>query len=130
MYLGNQNNSEHEHEPSPMDRRKVLRRHLIYYLRVWDANTQKMLGHIVDITTDGFMLISEEPIENNKAYEFEVKWQAPDGKPINLRFHAESRWSSNDVNSAFYDTGFKLIDASDEVIKPIQELIEAYGFNR
>jgi hypothetical protein len=105
-----------------------MRRHLIYYLRVWDKNSDKLLGHIVDINTGGFMLISEQQIESEQVFDLEIHWKAPNDEEIKIQFKAESRWSSNDVNSAFYDTGFKLLGPSDDVLEPIKKMIEEYGF--
>ncbi len=110
------------------DRRTVMRRHLIYYLRVWDLKSDKLLGHIVDINTGGFMLISEKRVEQNKEFDLEIRWNTPDDQEIKIQFQAESRWSSNDVNPAFYDTGFKLVGPSDDVLEPIRKMIEEYGF--
>jgi hypothetical protein len=110
------------------DRRAVMRRHLIYYLRVWDRNTDQLLGHIVDINTGGFMLISEKKIALEQAFDLEIRWNDPDDNAIKIEFKAESRWSSNDVNSAFFDTGFKLLGPTDDVLEPIKKMIEEYGF--
>ena len=49
------------------DQRKLKRRHLIYYLRVFDAESGDVLGHIIDIHTEGFLLISEHPIPTGTA---------------------------------------------------------------
>jgi hypothetical protein len=110
------------------ERRAILRRHLIYYLRVWDTATDQLLGHIVDINTDGLMLISEQPIDTGKPFDLEIRWQDMEGAPETIRFSALSRWSNNDVNSAFYDTGFQLVDPSEEILEPIRQMIRQYGF--
>ncbi len=110
------------------DRRSIRRRHLIYYLRVWDLNTDQLLGHIVDINTGGFMLISEKPIEPDQTFRLEIHWNTPDDSKIQIQFQATSRWSSNDINQAFFDTGFELIGQVEDVLKPIREMIEEYGF--
>lgn len=125
MYFGERYNSS---KAESDDRRAVMRRHLIYYLRVWDRNTNKLLGHIVDINTGGFMLISEKKIELEQALDLEIRWNDPDDNEIKIEFKAESRWSSNDVNSAFFDTGFKLLGPTDDVLEPIKKMIEEYGF--
>jgi hypothetical protein len=125
MYFGER------HSPNKAqsdDRRAVMRRHLIYYLRVWDVNTDKLLGHIVDINTGGFMLVSEKKIEAEQAFDLEIRWNSPEDEEIKIQFKAESRWSSNDVNSAFFDTGFKLLGPTDDVLEPIKKMIDEYGF--
>ncbi len=110
------------------DRRSVMRRHLIYYLRVWDVKANKLLGHVVDINADGLMLISEKQIEPGKIFDLEIRWNSPEKKKIKIKFQAESRWSTNDVNPSFFDTGFKLIDPVAGALEPIREMIEEYGF--
>ena len=110
------------------DRRSIQRRHLIYYLRIWDLKTDQLLGHIVDINTDGFMLISEKPIEPNQTFDLEIHWNSPEDKEIRIKFQAISRWSNNDVNPAFFDTGFELIETAEDVLEPIREMIKKYGF--
>jgi len=125
MYFGER------HNPTKIendDRRNVMRRHLIYYLRVWDLKTKKLLGHIVDINSGGFMLISEKKIEPEHTFDLEIHWKTPGDDEIKLQFQAESRWSSNDVNPAFFDTGFKLIGQVDDVLEPIRKMIDEYGF--
>jgi len=129
MYFGKRyQNAASDEEEKGAERRTVLRRHLIYYLRVWDVKEDQLLGHIVDINTDGLMLISEKPIPTKQAFELEIRWSTPDGDTQKLTFKAQSRWSNNDINAAFYDTGFQLIDPDDDVLDPIKEMISEYGF--
>ncbi|MFC1602178.1 PilZ domain-containing protein [Pseudomonadota bacterium] len=110
-------------------RRSIRRRHLIYYLRVWDFKTKKLLGHIVDITTEGLMLISDKPIELNKEFNLEMQWYDDSGETKKICFKAESRWEHQDVNASFYDTGFIILDHEEEVFAPICEIINEFGFN-
>ncbi len=128
MYFGKKYETAQRGDNVTDERRAIHRRHLIYYLRVWDTATDKLLGHIVDINTDGLMLISEQPIKTGRPFDLEIRWQNTQGEPENLRFSAVSRWSNNDVNSAFFDTGFQLIDPSKEVLDPIRLMIRQYGF--
>ena len=128
MYFGKKYETATHGESVADERRAILRRHLIYYLRVWDAATNKQIGHIVDINIDGLMLISEKPIETGKVFELEIHWQNMEGQPEVIRFRATSRWSNNDINNAFYDTGFQLINPSDEILDPIRDMIQQYGF--
>jgi len=111
------------------DRRKIKRWHLIYYLRVVDNGTGKLMGHIVDINTDGIMLMSEDQIEPGNEFSMSASWHNLDQKEETVEFKAESRWSRKDVNPTFYLTGYKLIDVSHEVFSTIQDLIQDLGFD-
>ncbi len=113
----------------PSDRRSVKRRHLIYYLRVWDKDNDKVLGHVVDITTDGLMLISEQEIPLEQNFQLEIRFLDPEKGEKTIAFSAVSRWRSKDINPNFVDTGFQLLDAEKAVLKPIQDLINRYGFH-
>lgn len=110
------------------DFRTLKRRHLIYYLEVIDVESNQILGHLVDVTKRGIMLISKEPIEVGRAFFLRMK--LPEGiadKP-HLEFHAKSVWTGKDINPDFYDTGFEVIDLSPMANENIQNLIEQMGF--
>ncbi len=113
-----------------MAKSRVLeRRHLIYYLEVYDIETGRQLGHLVDITTRGVKLVSKEKIPLNQT--FVLKLMLPGGyfKENEIHFEAQSLWSSNDVNPDFYDTGFEVTSLSTAERKIIRKLVEQIGFN-
>ena len=39
------------------EKRQIKRRHLIYYLRIYDGISSRIIGHAVDISQQGMMLI-------------------------------------------------------------------------
>jgi hypothetical protein len=111
-----------------VEKRKLKRRHLIYYLRVFDKNNDQLIGHLIDITTEGVMLISEKPIKPNS--DFQARMVLPTGieghKPV--LFDARSVWCHRDVNPHFYATGFQLTGISQEDVETINRLIDKFGF--
>jgi hypothetical protein len=123
---------DHNREASrhrPDDRRTIKRRHLIFYLRVWELDGNRLLGHVVDITPEGLMLISEQPIATGQEYALEVRLPDTDGNLESMRFRAICRWSDNDVNSDFYDSGFEFLEKRPEDIETLRTLVEEYGFH-
>jgi len=106
-----------------MERRKLERRQLIYYLRVFDRDTGELLGHLVDITTEGVMLISEAPLEADKVFHLKMRLPEQMAGSREVGFDAVSRWSKQDVNPDFYDTGFQFMDISPENKEIIEDLI-------
>ena len=110
------------------DKRRLKRWHLIYYLRVFECENEQLLGHLVDITTEGLMLISEARIPNGR--EFDLRMEIPtDGAVRNVTLKAHSVWSDHDINRSFYDTGFELVDPSEETIELIREIIDELHFD-
>lgn len=113
----------------PKERRNVKRRHLIYYLRVWKLATDHPLGHVVDITAGGMMLISEKPVTTGQEYALEIRLPDTEGQPTPMRFRAICRWCDNDINPAFFDSGFEFLESRSEDIEIIRGLIDEYGFS-
>jgi hypothetical protein len=93
------------------------------------VDTGKVLGHVVDITTEGLMLISEQPIARDREFHLEIRWQEGDQQARSVRFRALSLWSNKDVNPTFCDTGFRVLAESAEALEPIRELITSLGFD-
>jgi len=107
-----------------INQRKVARRHLIYYLRVYDATTGDLLGNLVDISTRGIMLVSDSALPLNK--EALLRMVLPDTVEGSreVEFKAVSRWCKNDVNPDFFDTGFELMDPTSNFLEVVDKLVE------
>lgn len=112
-----------------LNQRKMKRRHLIYYLRVFDAVTGRLVGHLVDITVEGIMLISEEPIEANQDFKFKMVLPDEVLQTDHIVFDARSIWCKKDINPDFYATGLKVITIDPDTLLVIDSLIHKYGFN-
>jgi hypothetical protein len=116
------------HISSENDKRKFKRAHLIYYLRVFNRDTGQLIGHLVDITGEGMMLVSEAPIEVGEQLDLRMMLPTAIFNETQLDFKAESLWCSNDINPEFYDAGFRLLDIGDKNKALISRLIDEYGF--
>lgn len=112
----------------PEDRRKIKRRYLMYYSRVFDAHTQILLGHLVDITPLGAMLISEKPIETDIDFRLKMELSHDIADKRYLEFESKSLWCRRDIDPSFFNTGFELINVSAEDNAIIKRIVESYGF--
>lgn len=108
--------------------RSLKRRHLVYYLEVYDAESRQLLGHLVDITIAGLKLVSRQPIPVNRDYSLEMLLPTGYFPQHTIRFQARSLWSSNDINPDFYDTGFAAPDFNLRAKDIIYDLVEQLGF--
>jgi len=109
-------------------KRKLKRRHLIYYLKVREQATDAPVGYLVDITTGGIMIMSETPIDVNKSFKLKIMLQTDAGDRKYLNFDAVSKWCRQSINSDFFDVGFELLDAGPESFSEIEKIIEELGF--
>ena len=105
------------------DKRDLKRHYLIYYLRVFNRDTGEVLGHLVDITTKGVMIMRDSPIEVGGNYSMRLRWRSNDGKLRIADFEGVCRWSRPDVNPDFYGAGFAITSATPEHIEAIRNLI-------
>ena len=97
---------------------------LMYYLRVFAQPSGLLLGHLVDINTDGAMIISDKPLAVHR--DFILSMELPDahGSITPVVMSASIIWSKPDVNPHFIDTGIQLIEPSEEALASLNRLID------
>jgi hypothetical protein len=115
-------------EDTMSEQRHMKRRHLIYYLRVMDSDTDKLVGFLVDINTKGLMVMSEHPIPLGKNFHLKILRTTETDENQYLFFDAKSRWCDRSVNSEFYDTGFELMNVKLDDFAEIEGIIDELGF--
>lgn len=106
------------------DRRKHPRKRVDRPLKVNDLDRGEILGHLVDVSLNGLMLISSDPIDVNRV--FQVSLELPDGIDDGQAalFGAESLWRevSNEPGKSW--VGFQIIDISPENAEKVRRLID------
>jgi hypothetical protein len=110
------------------ERRKYTRRDLMFYSRVVDANTGRMVGNLLNITPEGAMVLSEKQIPPDIAMELHIELPEEISPKPELIFQAISLWCQPDINPEFFDVGFQFQDVSEEKAEVIQRLVKEYGF--
>jgi hypothetical protein len=110
------------------ERRRVLRRHLLYYGRVYDETAQEFLGYLVDITDHGFQLLSEKayPLEQERRFKVEIT-EDLDPHPY-INFTAKSIWSEPDIDPHHFNIGFEISQIKPGDKEIIQKIVKSYGF--
>ncbi|MDR3210291.1 MAG: PilZ domain-containing protein [Planctomycetota bacterium] len=109
--------------PGGSNKRGLHRYYLIYYLRVFDRDSGQILGHLVDINTNGLMIIRDSVIEVGTVYNLRLRWRSSSGRLTVADIEGTCRWCRPDVNPDFYGAGFAITSGSEENIKAIKELI-------
>lgn len=109
------------------ERRKLKRKYLMFYTRVFDLNTGKLLGYLSDLTAAGTMIISEEPIQPDTKFRLSIDLPEDFYSKQRLKFEARSVWCEADVNPKFYNTGFQLLDVTPEDVEIIERLVADFG---
>jgi len=111
------------------ERRKLERKYLVIYSRVFDRKTGNILGYLGDMTPQGAMIIGEQRIEPGE--EMELRFDLPELLELtrdHLDIHAQSIWCNPDVDPSFVNTGFHFLDLRPEDLKIVEMLIDLYEF--
>ena len=112
-----------------IEHRKLKRWHVIYYLRIFDQDTGSLLGHLVDVTTEGMKMVSERaiPVHEDWRLKMDVPLEGETGQEV--LFQARSMWSGKDTNPDFYATGFQIANPEPGTIQVIQSMIDGLSFD-
>lgn len=110
------------------ERRKLKRKYLMFYTRVFNRRTGALLGHLADLTVEGLMLISEEVLPVNT--HFDLRMDLPEGFGFpkrHLDMHGRCVWCAPDIDPHFHNAGFHLENVAEEDVTVIERLVEDYG---
>ena len=106
------------------ENRKLQRKIADVVLEISDHNMGTPLGHIVNITPEGFLLISNNSIAVNSVFQVDMSLpMAIDGNQ-QITFGAAALWSSPARQAGRHWTGFHIIDISPEASAIIEKMIE------
>lgn len=109
--------------------REVNRRYLVFYLRVYDGMSSKILGHLVDLSEKGMMVICDNPLPVNENYRLRMRLPTQMKEQSEIIFDATSRWCKSDANPDFYLAGFQMHDLDQSNKNLVATLIKDFSYN-
>lgn len=108
-----------------VDKRKQPRRHFRLHLKVTQGSTNLIVGQVVDITKDGFMLLCDHRISPGLQLYLCLNLPRIVSGKRSLSFLASVVWCREDeINPGYFKAGFKFLGLSRNDERTIQELIE------
>ena len=110
------------------ERRKFKRHHLVFYLKVFLQETNELIGFLGDITHEGLLLVSEDAIESDKAYNLQMRLFPEENAEKSLLFTATCRWSRIAANPDLFEAGFQFVNVTPHDVSLIDDLIDDIGF--
>jgi hypothetical protein len=108
--------------------RQVDRRYLVFYLRIYDGMSSKIIGHLVDLSEKGMMLITDHPVPVNEDYRLCMRLPAQMKDRGEIILAATSRWCKSDENPDFYLVGFQMHDLEPPARDLISTLLRDFGY--
>ena len=115
------------------ERRKLPRKYLIIYSRVFERNFGNLLGYLSDLSLKGAMIIGEEELTPNSVMP--LRFDLPDLESKSFEVEqmditARVVYCAPDVSPNFHNIGFEFIEATPEQEVFIKKMMEKYEFNR
>ena len=115
------------------ERRQAKRHELTLALNVFDADRNVLMGGLADLTTEGLLLYSEDPIPLQREYFLEIRLEAMnaalfynDGENKQVRFKARSLWRS-EAEDGFYKTGFQVLNITPADLVSVSYMIRKFA---
>ncbi len=109
--------------------RRIERHQLPYFLQVFNRLTDKPIGFLGNVSEEGLMLISQLPMMVDVDFELRMKIPGPDDTFHAIDITATCLWSHEDVNPQHYDSGFSVLQASEEYGQLINILLHYFSFD-
>ena len=109
-----------------MEGRHQERKQIIYYLRVFDAESGSPLGHVADLSIKGFRVKSERELKKGKTMLLRMDLPKSMNGPQQLELKTRVKWSRPDPNSKFFNTGLWLVHVSKGDEKTLSDLIQTF----
>ncbi len=109
------------------ERRKIERKNLAFFTRLFNRETGDLLGHLANLTAIGAMIICETPLESNRCYRIQMELPEPIAGREHLNFEAECLWCRPEQFSPqFHNAGFKFTQISPADLAVIDRIIDLY----
>ncbi|MFS2092114.1 PilZ domain-containing protein [Pseudomonas sp. Pseusp11] len=108
--------------------RRIERHQLPYFLRVFNSVTDKPIGFLGNLSSDGLMLISQLPMMVGVDFDLRIKIPASDGCQQVIDLTACCLWCHEDATPHHYDAGFSLQRAPPEYGQLMEALTQYFSF--
>ena len=107
-------------------KRRYKRTDLIYYLTVFDRNTDNLIGYLGDISSGGTMVLSEKPLEKNTTYQLKIEIYSVLYNSEQIELDARCVRIEHDSNLDFYNCGLEFQKVEHENIEKLREMADKF----
>src|SRR5512141_154198 len=110
------------------DRRTREGRTFSHYMRLMHEDTGVLVGHLVNISQEGFRLESLRPIPVNQDFPLRIELPRDVTDKPYMVFTARSRWCRPDrIDPTLYDAGFEIVEMMPGDAEIFRLIFERYG---
>jgi hypothetical protein len=92
-----------------VNHRNRPRKNTPHLVRVLDSESGRVLGRVVDITADGLLLMSTNPMDIGRKIRIRVVLPVMVNNRSDVEIDAEIVWSKQDPNPSYFQAGIKFL---------------------
>lgn len=108
-------------------KRRLERKELSQAIAVHDVINGGIFGELVNITTEGLMVMTDREIETQAIFQLSLELPEPLIGSVQLLLGADCLWCRRTENFSRYWAGFQIIDASELAFEQVEALIDLYA---
>jgi hypothetical protein len=121
-------------KPKPSDkaksaeRRRVQRKTFGFYMRVQNDQTDETLGHLVEVSAEGFRLERATTLPLDVQYHMRMELTPDISDQLFMFVTARSKWCKTDaIMPNLYHIGFQIVSIEPHDHEIYQRLLQKYG---
>jgi len=105
------------------ENRKSIRRQTSDYFLVYERNTRRLIGRILDISPDGLRVMLDEPVEKSCSIQCLIKLPLPIRNVCTIDVDLTEVWSRRNEHTGWFEAGFRIDAPSSKTTEVISEII-------
>ena len=110
------------------ERRHTQRKKFGFYMRVLEDETEQTVGHLVEVSVDGFRLETSLPLPLQKEYHLHVELTPDISDKLFMFFAGKTKWCKPDsIMPDLCHVGFQMTNISPHDREIYERLLETYG---
>jgi hypothetical protein len=110
------------------NRRTQRRRTLAGVVNIKDQRDGAMLGRLVNVTTEGLMLVNSRPLATDTLYPVVLELPEPLDRTRRIELGMDCLWTSPTAPDAdMFWSGCHILDISEAMLSHLMVLIESFG---
>ena len=107
--------------------RRARRRKAERGIEVHDTMTERVVGHLSDLSESGMLLIAHQPMTSDALYQFRFRIPDTRGGEVGVEVGAHELWSDPAAAPGQVWTGFRFIDISAPDLAAVRNWVAAGG---
>lgn len=108
------------------DRRRANRRQLLFNARVFDADRGDVIGHLSNLSEDGLMVVTEQPLRVGRAHRVRIPLPVAFDGVGELTTETTVAWTEPATHPAYHRNGLRALSLDPEQRRVLTRLVEDY----